>query len=116
MNRFRSITTAVLLTGVLAGGVYAQGGDQPGRRGGRGPGGPGGVGLPLRALNLSDEQRTQIRTITEQHREQLRADIMAVLTAEQQGQLNKLEAERKARQQQRQQRRQQNQQNRQNQN
>ncbi len=112
MNRFRSITTAVLLTGVLAGGVYAQGGDQPGRRGGRGPGGPGGVGLPLRALNLSDEQRTQIRTITEQHREQLRADIMAVLTAEQQGQLNKLEAERKARQQ----RRQQNQQNRQNQN
>lgn len=39
-----------------------------------GPGGPGGMGLPLRELNLTEEQKTQIKTIQDQARE----DGMAV--------------------------------------
>ena len=75
MNRFRTLTVAVALTGLLAGAaVYAQG---PGPGGRRGPGGPGGFGpgggLPLRALNLSDAQQEQIRTLTQQHRTENRS-------------------------------------------
>jgi protein CpxP len=76
MNRFRTLTLTALLTGVLAAGVYAQGpggpGGGPGRRGAGGPGGPGGMGLPLRALDLSDAQEQQIKTLTQQYREQNR--------------------------------------------
>ena len=74
MNRFRTLTLTALLTGVLAAGVYAQGSGPggPGRRGPGGPGGPGGVGLPLRALNLSDAQEQQIKALTQQYREQNR--------------------------------------------
>src|SRR5688572_1020635 len=70
MNRFRSFTVAAVLTGVLAGGAaFAQG---PGGRGGRGAGGfgPGGGGLPLRALNLTEAQQEQVRTLTQQFRTQ----------------------------------------------
>jgi protein CpxP len=37
-----------------------------------GPGGPGPLALPLRALDLTEEQRTQMRTIMEQHGEEFR--------------------------------------------
>lgn len=49
------------------------GGRGPGRGGFAAPGGPGGPGMPfpiLRELNLTDEQREQIRTLTEQRRSQ----------------------------------------------
>jgi Spy/CpxP family protein refolding chaperone len=76
MKRFRVFTVAALVAGLLAGGAaYAQGPGAGGR--GRGPGGfgpgfgPGG-GLPLRALNLTDAQREQVRTLTQQYREQNR--------------------------------------------
>jgi protein CpxP len=74
-----------LVAAITAGALAAQG---PGpRRGGRGFGGPGGPGFGigpgfgpggprgggdllrgLRDLNITDQQREQIRTITEQHR------------------------------------------------
>jgi periplasmic protein CpxP/Spy len=71
MTRFRSFTVAAVLTALMAGGAaFAQG---PGGRGGRGAGGfgPGG-GLPLRALNLTDAQQEQVRTLTQQFRTQNR--------------------------------------------
>jgi periplasmic protein CpxP/Spy len=76
MNRFRSLTLATLLAGVVAAGAaYAQGPAPDGRGpGGRGPGGFGrGGGLPLRGLNLTDAQEQQVRTLTQQYREQNRA-------------------------------------------
>jgi len=149
MNRFRSVTAAVLVAGLLAGGaVFAQGPDGSGRGGRRaGPGGPGGVAdLPLAQLNLTDTQRQQIRDLTQNQRaarEQvqqrlraamearrvaintipvnegairsttaevvaaetdvaiqeahLRADIIALLTPQQQDQLKKAQAQRQAR-------------------
>ena len=71
MTRFRSLTVAAVLAAVLAGGAaFAQG---PGGRGGRGAGGFGpGAGLPLRALNLTDAQQEQVRTLTQQFRTQNR--------------------------------------------
>ncbi len=72
MTRFRSFTVAAVLAGLLAGGAaFAQG---PGGRGGRGAGGfgPGGGGLPLRALNLTEAQQEQVRTLTQQFRTQNR--------------------------------------------
>ena len=72
MNRFRSLTLTAVLAGVLAAGVaFAQGPSGPGRRGG--PGGFIGGGLPLRALNLSDAQEQQLRTLRQQFREQNRS-------------------------------------------
>jgi protein CpxP len=63
-----------VVTVVGAASVLAQGG--PGGHGGRGFGGPrfgrmAGVGL-LRGLDLTTEQRTQVRGIFEQHRDELR--------------------------------------------
>lgn len=157
MKGLRSLTTGVLVAGLAAVGAaaYAQG---------PGPGGPGGPGgrrgpmmmgpaadLPLRALNLTDAQRQQVRQIGEQHRSnlqsagdelqqameaqraavetlpvdesairgtaealaaaqthlaiehaQMRSEIVALLTPEQQDQLKQLQAERDARLKQRQ--------------
>lgn len=80
---------ALVMTMGLAGAVHAQPG--PGGRGfgdgmGPGPGGPGGPGgrmggplggllavhpdLPLQALNLTDAQREQVRTIMQGHRDE----------------------------------------------
>ena len=52
------------------------GGPPPGGRGGpgmRGPGGPMGLGLPLGQLDLTDDQKAQIKSITESHRDEFRA-------------------------------------------
>jgi len=74
MFRFRSLATGVALMALLAASVaWAQGpgGGEPfGGRGGRGPGGPG---VALRALNLTDAQREQVREIRERFREQGKA-------------------------------------------
>ena len=74
----RAVALAAALSISFAGAAFAQ--DQKaagGRRGGdqaRGVGARGGAGLAmLRGLNLTDAQRQQIRTLTEQHREQNRA-------------------------------------------
>ena len=103
----RIVMMIAALVALLAGGValYAQGGPGGGRgRGGAGfgPGGPG-FGLPLRALNLTDAQREQVRAVTEQYRPQfqalndrLQSDIRAILTPEQQQQADKLRADREA--------------------
>jgi Spy/CpxP family protein refolding chaperone len=123
MTRFRNVALATLLGGALvSGAVLAQAqnqgqpqtqaqGERPqgGRRGG-GPGfGRGGdfaAGLPLRQLNLTEAQQTQIRALREQYeaqvqplQERLRADIQALLTPEQQQVITKLNAEREARRQ-----------------
>jgi len=82
MNRFRSLTVTAALAALLAGGVaFAQAPDGGGRAGrGRGGFGPGG-GLPLRALNLSEAQQEQVRTLTQQYREQNRTAAERLRTA-----------------------------------
>lgn len=105
-----SAVIAVLL--IAAAAVYAAQG--PG--GGRGFGGPGDrrgvgpVGINLRALDLTDTQRDQIRQITQRYQEQMRAEIMAVLTPEQQQKLQQMQEQQRQRLQERQQRQQQRQQ------
>ncbi len=79
MNRFRSVTLTAALAALLSVGIVAAqgpggpggpGGPRGGGPGGRGgPGGPG-AGLPLRELNLSDQQQEQFRTLSQQYREQ----------------------------------------------
>lgn len=60
-------------------------------RGGPGRGGPGrpgrgGPGPMLRGVDLTEDQRAQVRTILEASREKLRADVLNVLTDEQKAQ------------------------------
>ena len=56
--------------GMMGRGMMGPGG--PGMRGG--PGGPGGMfGLPLRALELTDAQREQVKAIMESHRDAQKA-------------------------------------------
>jgi protein CpxP len=52
------------------------GGPPPGGRGGpgmRGPGGPMGFGPGFRQLDLSDDQKAQLKSIAESHRDEFRA-------------------------------------------
>jgi len=107
MVRIRSMIGVALVGLLLVGTVaFAQG--PGGRRGG--PTGPGlAPGLALRGLDLTDAQRDQIREITERYMQQMRAEVMQVLTPEQQETVNKAEEARTARLQQRLQRRQNNQ-------
>ena len=74
MKRTRVVAFAAILVGALvAGTAIAQVPDRDGgRRGGPGRFGPFGpdAGLPLRALNLTDAQQQQIRSLVEQRREQ----------------------------------------------
>jgi protein CpxP len=73
MTRFRLLTLGAVVAGVVAVGaaVHAQGPglDGPGGHGKRFGhfGGPGGD-LPLRALELTDAQRQQVRAITDRHK------------------------------------------------
>ena len=85
MVRFRSLTAGIAVVGLLATGVaFAQG--PRGGPGGRGRGdgfGPGGVGIPLRQLNLTEAQRTQLEQIREQHRDDTEAAMKKLATARQ---------------------------------
>ena len=74
-----AIAALALLAGTVLGStVMAAQGPGPGGMRGRGPGGPGagpggrGAGIALRALDLTEAQREQMRQLTEQHREQTR--------------------------------------------
>lgn len=96
MKMVRTLALVATLGGALAGGsALAQPpdgvvrGEGP-RRGHGGPGmmGRGGPGLELRQLNLTDAQGQQIRTLTQQHREQTKAAATRLHTA--------MEAQRKA--------------------
>ena len=70
---FRSLTAGVVVAGLLTSAVaFAQGPrGGPGGRGGRGDLGPGGLGIPLRQLNLTEAQQTQMQQIREQHRDEM---------------------------------------------
>lgn len=86
MNRFRSMTAGVAVIGLLATGIaFAQG--PRGGPGGRGRGGdgfgPGAPGLPLRQLNLTEAQRTQLEQIREQHRADMQAAMQKLAAARQ---------------------------------
>lgn len=83
MNRFRSLTAGVVVIGLLATGLaFAQG--PRGGPGGRGRGdgfGPGPGGLPLRQLNLTEAQRTQLQQIREQHRADMQSAMEKLAAA-----------------------------------
>lgn len=85
MVRFRTWTAAVAVVGLLATGMaFAQGprGGQGGR-GGRGDAFGGGLGIPLRQLNLTDAQRTQLEQIREQHRADMQSAMQKLNAARQ---------------------------------
>jgi protein CpxP len=67
MNRFSTVAAGVLVATLVAGtSAFAQGpGRGPGHRGGR----AGGAGLPLAQLELTDQQRQQVRDIHERSRD-----------------------------------------------
>jgi Spy/CpxP family protein refolding chaperone len=73
------------MVGLLATGVvFAQG--PRGGPGGRGRGdgvGPGGLGIPLRQLNLTESQRTQLQQIRDEHRADMEAAMKKLATARQ---------------------------------
>jgi periplasmic protein CpxP/Spy len=70
MDWFRSVTAGVVVAGLLAGTVaFAQGPRAGGR--GRGEFSPGGLGIPVRQLNLTEAQQTQMQQIREQHRDEI---------------------------------------------
>src|SRR5688572_28035784 len=99
MIRFKTMGAALLVAALAGGSALAQG---P-RGGGAGRGGPGGgplAGIPLESLNLTAAQQDQIRDIRERQRqaiqvlqERMRAEILSVLTAEQQAQVKQRQAE-----------------------
>jgi protein CpxP len=64
--------------------AFAQGprGGQGGR-GGRGDAFGGGLGIPLRQLNLTDAQRTQLEQIREQHRADMQSAMQKLNAARQ---------------------------------
>jgi hypothetical protein len=101
MKRLRWISVAAMVVLLIAGSLaFAQG--RAARRGGPGgpfPGGP--AGIPLRGLDLSDAQRDQIRDIVQRYQQQMRTDILLVLTPEQQEKAKQLEAKQQARMKQR---------------
>ena len=83
MNRLGSLTVWVVVAGVLAGGMaFAQGPrGGPGGRGGRGEFGPGGLGIPLRQLNLTEAQKTQLQQIREQQRDDMESAMRKLAAA-----------------------------------
>ena len=104
MNRVRGIVVvAIVAVFALGSFAFAQGpGNGP--RGDRRGAGAGAPGVELRGVELTDAQRDQVRDIVERYRQQMRTDIMLVLTPEQQEQVKQNEARREARMKERQQR------------
>jgi protein CpxP len=85
MSRFRQLTAGVAVVGLFATGIaFAQG--PRGGPGGRSRGdgfGPGGLGIPLRQLNLTEAQRTQLEQVREQHRGDLQSAMRKLAAARQ---------------------------------
>lgn len=81
MNRLRSVTVGIVVAGLLATVAFAQG--PRGGPGGRGRGefGPGGIGVPLRQLNLTEAQQTQLQQIREQHRDEMQSAMRKLAAA-----------------------------------
>ena len=103
MGRFRWLVVALVAVLVAGSVAFAQG-PGGGRRGGPAFGGPG---IELRGLDLTDAQRDQIREIVQRYQQQMRSDILLVLTPDQQAKLKAAETERDARMKERLERRQQ---------
>ena len=84
MNRLRSLTVGMVVAGLLATGVaFAQGPrGGPGGRGRADGFGPG-LGLPLRQLNLTEPQQTQLQQIREQHRDEVESAMKKLAAARQ---------------------------------
>jgi protein CpxP len=83
---FRSLTAVVAVVGLLATGVVAFAQGPRGGPGGRGRGdgfGAGGLGIPLRQLNLTEAQKTQLEQIREQHRAEMETAMKKLATARQ---------------------------------
>ena len=104
MGRFRWLTVVALVAVLVAGSVASAQGPGAGRRGGPFGGGPG---VELRGLDLTDAQRDQIREIVQRYQQQMRTDILLVLTPDQQQRMKTLETQREARLKERMERRQQ---------
>ena len=86
MGRFRSVTAGIAVVGLLATGIAAFAQGPRGGPGGRGRGdgfGPGGLGIPLRQLNLTDAQRTQLEQIRDQHRADMESAMKKLAAARQ---------------------------------
>ena len=86
MGRFRSLTAAVAVVGLLAMGIVAFAQGPRGGPGGRGRGeafGAGGLGIPLRQLNLTEAQRTQLEQIRDQHRGDMETAMKKLAAARQ---------------------------------
>ena len=95
VRHFRILGVSALVVALVGGGAlaYAQGPEPGGPRGrgpGFGPGGPG-AGLSLRALDLTDAQQEQVRQLTQQNREQMRA-LMDRMRAAQEARRQAVEA------------------------
>jgi protein CpxP len=83
---FRSLTAVVAVVGLLATGIVAFAQGPRGGPGGRGRGdgfGAGGLGIPLRQLNLTEAQKTQLEQIREQHRAEMETAMKKLATARQ---------------------------------
>ena len=86
MGRFRTVTAGIAVVGLLATGIVAFAQGPRGGPGGRGRGdglGPGGLGIPLRQLNLTEAQRTQLEQIRDQHRADMESAMKKLATARQ---------------------------------
>ena len=86
MGRFRSLTAGIAVVGLLVTGIVAFAQGPHGGPGGRGRGegfGPGGLGIPLRQLNLTEAQRTQLEQIREQYRGDMEIAAKKLATARQ---------------------------------
>lgn len=85
-----SLATGLVAAALAAGSALVMAQDGPMRRGGgpgmggpppggqmggpmRGPGGPMGIGLPLRELDLTDDQKAQIKSIHQSHQAEFQA-------------------------------------------
>jgi Spy/CpxP family protein refolding chaperone len=94
VRHFRVVGLSALVAALVTGGAFAyaqapQGGPR-GRGPGFGPGGPG-AGLALRGLDLTEAQQEQVRQLSQQNREQMRA-LMDRMRAAQEGRRQAVEA------------------------
>lgn len=101
MKRMRIVAVVAVVQMLVVGSVAFAKGPGGGRHGG-GPGGPGGPGFggpgaALRGLDLSEAQRMQVKAIVERHQEETRAEIVALLTPEQQAKFKQAQADLAAR-------------------
>ena len=83
MVRFRSVTAGIAMAGLLvSAAAFAQGPrGGAGRRGGPDGFGPGALGMPLRQLNLTEAQQTQLQQIREQHRDEMQSAMQKLAAA-----------------------------------